>query len=264
MRVVSEQNINAAILKFLRNRNGPATVYDVVQHVGRGETADLRRIYMPSWGRSARNAILIQLEKLHAIGLVILGSARFLSFLSPSTRDFDRRVRISPNFVEIQRALGISLTEAETRQPNTMAITPVFNAPLSHDVDIFVMMPFAKEFDGIFSMIAECCRAFDLKAVRADDLFKPTHIIQDIWSLTVLAKAVICDCTGKNPNVFYELGIAHTLGKDVVLLTQKESDIPFDLRHWRYLVYDPDTDKLKSDLRSYLSSLFAKPEQKEP
>ena len=48
---------------------------------------------------------------------------------------------------------------------------------------------------------------------------------------------VICDCSGRNPNVFYEIGIAHTLGREVILITQSEEDIPFDLRHLRYVKY---------------------------
>ena len=48
---------------------------------------------------------------------------------------------------------------------------------------------------------------------------------------------VICDCTGRNPNVFYEIGIAHTLGREVILITQADADIPFDLRHLRYVRY---------------------------
>ena len=48
---------------------------------------------------------------------------------------------------------------------------------------------------------------------------------------------VICDCTGRNPNVFYEIGIAHTLGREVILITQVDADIPFDLRHLRYVRY---------------------------
>jgi hypothetical protein len=47
------------------------------------------------------------------------------------------------------------------------------------------------------------------------------------------SRVVICDCTGRNPNVFYEIGIAHTLGREVILITQNPEDIPFDLRHLR-------------------------------
>ena len=51
------------------------------------------------------------------------------------------------------------------------------------------------------------------------------------------SSVVVCDLTGKNANVFYEAGIAHSLGKDVILITQSADDVPFDLRHLRYIPY---------------------------
>ena len=61
--------------------------------------------------------------------------------------------------------------------------------------------------------------------------------MQDVVSLIDRSRVVICDCTGRNPNVFYEIGIAHTLGREVILITQSQEDIPFDLRHLRYVPY---------------------------
>jgi len=57
---------------------------------------------------------------------------------------------------------------------------------------------------------------------------------------------VVCDCSGRNPNVFYEIGIAHSLGKDVILITRSADDIPFDLRHLRYVSYLPNTEGLEA------------------
>jgi hypothetical protein len=51
-------------------------------------------------------------------------------------------------------------------------------------------------------------------------------IIQDIVSLIDRSRVVICDCTGRNPSVFYEIGIAHTLGREVILITQNPEDSP--------------------------------------
>jgi hypothetical protein len=48
---------------------------------------------------------------------------------------------------------------------------------------------------------------------------------------------IVADCTDRNPNVFYEIGLAHAIGKPTILLTQREEDVPFDLRHWRYIAY---------------------------
>ncbi len=72
---------------------------------------------------------------------------------------------------------------------------------------------------------------------RADDIWENPAIIQDVVSLIDRGRVVVCDCTGRNPNVFYEAGIAHTLGREVILITQAAQDIPFDLRHLRYIPY---------------------------
>jgi hypothetical protein len=67
---------------------------------------------------------------------------------------------------------------------------------------------------------------------------------------------VICDCSGRNPNVFYEAGIAHTLGREVILITQADTDIPFDLRHLRYVRYlnnGEGREKLKSRITPRLA-----------
>ena len=63
-------------------------------------------------------------------------------------------------------------------------------------------------------------------------------IVNYIWSLIFSAQIVICDCTGKNPNVFYELGLAHSLGKKTICITQNSNDIPFDIKHLRYIKYE--------------------------
>jgi len=76
-----------------------------------------------------------------------------------------------------------------------------------------------------------------LRCRRADDIWENPAIIQDVVSLIDRSRVVVCDCTGRNPNVFYEAGIAHTLGREVILITQNAQDIPFDLRHLRYIPY---------------------------
>jgi hypothetical protein len=52
---------------------------------------------------------------------------------------------------------------------------------------------------------------------------------------------IVADVTGKNPNVFYELGLAHTIGKDVIIITQSDDDVPFDLKYLRYIKYVDNT-----------------------
>lgn len=102
---------------------------------------------------------------------------------------------------------------------------------------VSVMMPFKAEFNAVYSSLQTASSSIDLRCVRADDFWEHHAVIQDIVNLIARARVVICDCSGRNPNVFYEVGIAHTLGKEVILITQSENDVPFDLRHLRYVRY---------------------------
>ena len=113
------------------------------------------------------------------------------------------------------------------------------------------MMPFDSKFNRVYKSLQQVAEEAGLRCRRADDIWENPAIIQDVVSLIDRSKVVICDCTGRNPNVFYEVGIAHTLGRDVILITQSESDIPFDLRHLRYVKYLNNAEGLRS-LRTQL------------
>jgi hypothetical protein len=99
------------------------------------------------------------------------------------------------------------------------------------------MMPFDAGFNAVFDNIRQAADNTGLRCRRADDIWENAAIIQDVVALLDRSRVVVCDCSGRNPNVFYEAGIAHTLGREVILITQSEHDIPFDLRHLRYVRY---------------------------
>jgi hypothetical protein len=63
--------------------------------------------------------------------------------------------------------------------------------------------------------------------------------METVWECLVTCEVVIADMSTKNANVFYETGIAHTLGKTTILLSQSIDDVPFDLRHLNVIVYEP-------------------------
>ncbi len=110
---------------------------------------------------------------------------------------------------------------------------------------VSVMMPFNEEFNGVYQMLKSSCDSLDLTCKRADEIWKYDIIIQDLIDLIYCSSAVIIDLTDKNPNVFYETGIAHTLKKNVILITQHDEDIPFDLRLIRYLKYNNTIEGLE-------------------
>jgi len=102
----------------------------------------------------------------------------------------------------------------------------------------FVLMPFREEYEEVYQdIIKPLLEELAYHCLRADEIYGSTAIIQDIWENIQIAGLIIADMTGKNPNVFYELGLGHAIGKNVILITQSVEDVPFDLRHLRCIVY---------------------------
>lgn len=123
----------------------------------------------------------------------------------------------------------------------------VFRRP-EKDIDeeqIAVMMPFAADFRPTYEAIKRACVRLGLRAVRADDIWEETAIVQDIFGIIYCSRVTVVDYSTKNPNVMYETGIAHTLGRQVVPITQSIEHVPFDLRHHRALLYLPNAEGLE-------------------
>ena len=118
---------------------------------------------------------------------------------------------------------------------------------------VAVMMPFALEFDPVIAAIRAACAEASLECMRVDDMWEDLTIIQDVFSLIYRSRIVVVDLTGRNSNVFYETGIAHTLGKPVVPITQNRDDVPFDLQHHRFVSYLNNGEGLR-DLITKLES----------
>lgn len=124
----------------------------------------------------------------------------------------------------------------------------------------FVLMPFMEIWSNKLwkKLIIPVCKKVGLNPVRADDLFGQ-EIMEDIWKGIFEAKIIIADISKRNANVFYELGIAHTLGKEFILLTQSTEDIPFDLNKYRFIIYEDNTEgllKLKIQLEAQLRKII--------
>jgi hypothetical protein len=118
----------------------------------------------------------------------------------------------------------------------------------------FVLMPFGVPFDRYYANIfIPAIEKTGLNAVRADSLFRSSPIMGDIWRLVSQAKVLLADLSGKNPNVFYELGLAHAAGKPVVLVSSNIDDVPFDLRGLRVLIYDKENENWGDELQQNIS-----------
>lgn len=126
---------------------------------------------------------------------------------------------------------------------NIVRINPIFNGRefLINKQSVFVLMPFtdSRNLQEIYQdYLKPAVDGLGFYCSRADDIYNIKPIIETIWESINKAGIIIAELTGKNPNVFYELGIAHTVGKDVILLSQDINDVPFDLRHLRVIIYD--------------------------
>ena len=104
---------------------------------------------------------------------------------------------------------------------------------------VFVLMPFDPEFDSIYEgVIKFALESANLSVKRADDIQNQRNILRDVFDGIFNSDLIVADLTNLNPNVFYELAIAHAVRKPVILLTQNIDEVPFDLKPYRLIEYD--------------------------
>jgi len=156
--------------------------------------------------------------------LQVLKTARILT---------DEKIRaLDPKSKLVRVGLTTPVTELQVRPS-------VFRVPIGKVEEdlVSVMIPFDANFNKTFDAVKAACVSCSLRCQRADDIWNENEIIQDVFSLIYRSRIVISDFTGRNPNVFYETGIAHTLGKTVIPIAQSKNDVPFDLGHLRFIKY---------------------------
>ncbi len=163
----------------------------------------------------------------------------------------DLTLNVQPNgTIKVIPINGEFISTSFEEPPTERLITfkpSVFQVP-SKKLDeklVSVMMPFNPGFDKTFVAIKMVTDYMKLTCLRADNIWDNATFIQDIFDLIFCANVVIVDFSGKNSNVLYETGIAHTLGKTVIPITQSIDDIPSDLGHHRALKYLPNEEGLK-------------------
>lgn len=126
--------------------------------------------------------------------------------------------------------------------------------PTSPRKFVFVLMPFSDEFEDVYKVgIKLACRDAGAYCERVDEQIFHESILDRVYNQIAKADLIIADMTGRNPNVFYEVGYAHALNKRVILLTQNADDIPFDLKHYPHIVYGGSVANLKEELERRLS-----------
>jgi hypothetical protein len=182
----------------------------------------------------------VRLQYMHLLVIRAVEEFEQAGLITKDSRDlYNGKLAPTPLIQKVQLALDINLHDLSRAGSDTTLLNPIFGKPKEVATsDIFVLMPFSDDLLPVYQdHIRSTAEDVGLSISRADDVFATSSIIADIWQAINNCKLVIADCTGRNPNVFYEIGIAHTVGKPTVLITQSMDDIPFDLRHIRCIVY---------------------------
>lgn len=184
------------------------------------------------------------LKGLHEVGLVEVEIPQRLEG-KPFNATLDIGagwIRVSPLWRQLQGALGASLNDmAALASPSAFVARSGLGRPrpLRAPLDVLVLAPFAPALSTVYrEHILRSGRELGLTIARADDFFQAGTVIKGIWDAVNSARLLIADCTDRNPNVFYEVGLAHVVGKPVVFVTQREADVPFDVQHYRYILYE--------------------------
>jgi hypothetical protein len=195
-------------------------------------------------------------ERLDAFKQRITQETFFSTFQSPA---------------DLQAMVFFGLHEAEKHtQHNTgwMMMHPIFGIPPENPQfrsDVFMIMPFAPQFELVYrEHIIPVAESLGFSIKRGDDYYSRHSIIEEIWAGIYYCRFVIVECTGRNDNVAYELGIAHTLGKTGILITQNIDDIPFDLQHLRIIAYEntpQGLEMLRMQLQKSIQWLTMNPDQ---
>jgi len=203
--------------------------------------ADLCRVWDldPEQFHTGHSILAEQLENLRDAGLVEYQLIPGRYYLEAPF--IDGEIRVSELWRKIQFALRLSLKQLAALDPDHSAVVrPYWGKPpdMAKHYDVFVVMPFAEALRPVYEdHIKQVVSSMSLSVGRADDLFSTHAVMADVWSGIANARMIVADCTGRNPNVFYEIGLSHVLGKPVILITQSAEDIPFDLKSIRYIQY---------------------------
>jgi hypothetical protein len=159
---------------------------------------------------------------------------------------------------------SVPFPRAESVQP--LVVRPRFHRrPAEAAATLgFVLMPFQSDFNDVLSeSIRPAVEGNGLVCQRADDIENNDEIMEDVWEGIWKCRIVVADLTDDNPNVFYEVGIADTVGKEVVLIAQngRLGRPPFDVSARRIVFYDNDVSgrkKLRKDLVSMIAAVLEK------
>ncbi|MES2133137.1 MAG: hypothetical protein V4506_12395 [Bacteroidota bacterium] len=123
----------------------------------------------------------------------------------------------------------------------------------------FVVMPFSSLFQSEYeNIILPAFNELNIECIRGDEIYSKQRIMDDVWQSIRNCRLVLAELTGRNPNVLYEVGLAHAIGKPVIIITRNGEDVPFDLKDLRYLYYDVNDPFWGNNLKLGIQALVSK------
>jgi hypothetical protein len=96
-----------------------------------------------------------------------------------------------------------------------------------------------------------------LTPLPAGDIFSPGTLMRDAVAGIVASAIVLADLTGKDPNVFYQAGLAHAYGKPVIMLAQEKNSVPSDLQALKWIYYETRSVHWGRELQRSISDTIA-------
>lgn len=122
---------------------------------------------------------------------------------------------------------------------------------------IFVLTPFEESEMDAFLRIKDICLKNDFNCIRGDEKFISGDIFPHIVEMIIRARLIIANIGTRNPNVYYELGIAQSLGKKTILVSHTINDTPFDIKSQQIVIYRNQEDLEKKLTATLLRAIKA-------
>lgn len=170
---------------------------------------------------------------------------------------------LSDAVVKLDVLVGYLEEKLETQKGSTAHQRKPSDLLGSEKKRVFIVMAIDKtdkELEGINHTIKQTCALFGLTTERSDEIQHSGSITNKVKERIRTAGTIIADLSYDKPNVYYELGYAHGLGReqDVILLSSKDlSALPFDVRDLKVIYYEGVKD-LHEELEKRLSTIFEK------
>jgi hypothetical protein len=126
----------------------------------------------------------------------------------------------------------------------------------------FIIMPFTEVSDEVYNFLFKPpLLELGYEIRRADNFFDTMKVMTEIYTAIKQSTIILCDVSGRHPNVFYELGLAHAIGKPTIVVTDDIKTVPFDLRGFNVLVYNISSEISVSDFKISLKEVIKKTEK---